>query len=352
VSAMSDGQIQRQGGGAIEEESGGRRPEAGRVYGSYLTRALLMGGLVLFVLLVWRIGPSSIGSLLWRIGWALPFVFLPYVLVIAFETLGWWFAFPSHRHPIGLYDIMRCTVAAKSVQLVMPSISQAGEFAKLDLLRTIGVNSDVGTASVVVAKTTIIIAELLFIGTGLAVSLSYIAVEPSVIASVLVGVAVMGVAVVGLLFWQRIGMFRSLIWVSRRLRVLTAFVDRHEGFLSSTDSLIKEYMDEKKRFGLSCLAFFLGWAAGVAEVWVLLSVLGLPQGTLSALVIQVWSVIVTRLTTFVPGNLGTQEAGMVAIFSLLGLTPESGMAFAILRRIRQVGWIAVGFGLFAKASRA
>lgn len=349
---MSDGQIQRQGGGAIEEESGGRRPEAGRVYGSYLTRALLMGGLVLFVLLVWRIGPSSIGSLLWRIGWALPFVFLPYVLVIAFETLGWWFAFPSHRHPIGLYDIMRCTVAAKSVQLVTPSISQAGEFAKLDLLRTIGVNSDVGTASVVVAKTTIIIAELLFIGTGLAISLSYIAVEPSVTVSVLAGVAVMGVAVVGLLFWQRIGMFRSLIWVSRRLRVLTAFVDRHEGFLSSTDSLIKEYMDEKKRFGLSCLAFFLGWAAGVAEVWVLLSVLGLPQGTLSALVIQVWSVIVTRLTTFVPGNLGTQEAGMVAIFSSLGLTPESGMAFAILRRIRQVGWIAVGFGLFAKASRA
>lgn len=349
---MSDGQIQRQGGGAIEEESGGRRPEAGRVYGSYLTRALLMGGLVLFVLLVWRIGPSSIGNLPWRIGWALPFVFLPYVLVIAFETLGWWFAFPSHRHPIGLYDIMRCTVAAKSVQLVTPSISQAGEFAKLHLLRTIGVTTDVGTASVVVAKTTIIIAELLFIGTGLAVSLSYIAVEPSVTASVLAGVAVMGVAVVGLLLWQRIGMFRSLIWVSRRLKVLTAFVDRHEGFLSSIDSLIKEYMDEKKRFCLSCLAFFLGWAAGVAEVWVLLSVLGLPQGTLSALVIQVWSVIVTRLTTFVPGNLGTQEAGMVAFFSLLGLTPESGMAFAILRRIRQVGWIAVGFGLFAKASRA
>ncbi|MGH8614016.1 MAG: hypothetical protein ACREYF_18815, partial [Gammaproteobacteria bacterium] len=58
-----------------------------------------------------------------------------------------------------------------------------------------------------------------------------------------------------------------------------------------------------------------------------------------------------RLTTFVPGNLGTLEAGLVAVFSFLGLTPESGMAFALLRRIRQIGWIAGGFSLLAKMSR-
>ena len=321
------------------------------VYGSYLTRGLLIGGLVLFVFLVWRIGPTSIGGLLRKVGWGLPLVFVPYGSVIAFETLGWWFAFPSNRHPIGLHDLMRCTVAAKAVQLVTPSISQAGEFAKIHLLLRAGVNSDVGTASVVVAKTTITIAELLFMGTGLAVALSYVAVEPAVATSVIVGIFVMGSAVVGLLLWQRSGMFRSLIWVSRRLRVLTAFVDRHEGFLSSTDSLVKEYLDERKRFALSCLGFFLGWAAAIVEVWAFLSILGLPHDLLSALVVQVWSVIVTRLTAFVPGTLGTQEVGIVAIFSFLGLTPESGMSFALHLRIRQIGWIAGGFALLAKKSR-
>jgi len=219
---MTERQVRTQAVGTIEEGSGARRLEPRGVYGSYLTRGLLIGGLVLFVVLVWRIGPSSIGDLLWKVGWALPLVFVPYGLVIAFETLGWWFAFPSNPRPIGLNDILRYTVSAKAVQLVTPSISQAGEFVKIHLLRMAGVNSDVSTASVVVAKTTIT---------------------------------------------------------------------------------------------------------------------------------QVWSVIVTRLTAFVPGNLGTQEAGMVVIFSFLGLTPESGMAFALLRRIRQIGWIASGFGLLAKMSR-
>ena len=214
-----------------------------------------------------------------------------------------------------------------------------------------GVNSDVGTASVVVAKTTIIIAELLFHGDragGLPQLYRGQASRHRVRAG---GVAVMGVAVVGLLLWHLIGMFRSLIWVSRRFRVLTAFVDRHEGFLSSTDSLIKKYMDNKQLSAVLSRVFLGLGRAGSGRVG-LAECPRTTSGTLSALVIQVWSVIVTRLTASVQGNLGTQEAGMVAIFSLLGLTPESGMAFALLRRIRQVGGTAVGFGLFAKASRA
>lgn len=228
---MTERQVRTQAVGTIEEGSGARRLEPRGVYGSYLTRGLLIGGLVLFVVLVWRIGPSSIGDLLWKVGLALPLVFVPYGLVIAFETLGWWFAFPSNPRPIGLNDILRYTVSAKAVQLVTPSISQAGEFAKIHLLRTAGVNSDVSTASVVVAKTTITIAELLFMGTGLAVALSFMVVEPVITTSVIVGIVVMGSAVVGLLLWQRSGMFRSLIWVSRRLSVLTTFRRSAQRFL-------------------------------------------------------------------------------------------------------------------------
>jgi hypothetical protein len=80
--------------------------------------------------------------------------------------------------------------------------------------------------------------------------------------------------------------------------------------------------------------------------------LELPHDLLSALVVQVWLVIVTRLTAFVPANLGTHEAGIVVIFAFLGLAPESAMVFALLRRVRQIGWIAAGLGLLAKVPRA
>jgi uncharacterized protein (TIRG00374 family) len=104
--------------------------------------------------------------------------------------------------------------------------------------------------------------------------------------------------------------------------------------------MIQEHLVEKRRFARPCSWFFTGWAVGIAEVWVVLGVLGLPVDAGSAVFIQVWSVVVTRLTTFIPGNVGVQEAGTVMTFSFLGLSAESAMAFAVLRRVRQLAWIA------------
>jgi uncharacterized protein (TIRG00374 family) len=317
-----------------------------------LTRVPLIGGLALFAILVWRVGPDLIGGLLLKVGWALPFVFLPHACVTTLEASGWWFTFSQHGCPIRFVDILRFSVAAKAVQLVTPSISQAGELVKIHLLRLTGVRGDISTASVVAAKTMITISELLFIGTGLVVALSYVTIEPLLATSVGIGILMMGLFVAGLLVWQRIGFFRPLIWASRRLSVLKKFMARHEAFLSSTDSILKAYLCDRRRCCLSCLAYFLGWVAGVIEAWVFLSMLELPHDLLSALVVQVWLVIVTRLTAFVPANLGTHEAGIVVIFAFLGLAPESAMVFALLRRVRQIGWIAAGLGLLAKVPRA
>ena len=320
------------------------------VYGTHLTRWFLVGGLLLFLVLLWRVGLGSIGQLLWKVGWTIPMVFVPYTLVIGCEALGWWFAFPSSQL-LRFYDLVRLTVATKAVQLLTPSITQAGEFIKVHLLRLNEVEVDVGAASVVIAKTAITIAELLFIGLGLTLALGYVTVEPVVAIQVALGIVVMGLGVVGVLIWQRIGLFRPLNWLGRYIGPLTTFVNRYEGLLSSIERIVRAHLDERWRFGWSCSWFFMGWAAGIVEVWVFLGVLGLPSDVQSALVIQVWSVIVTRLTTFIPGNLGAQEAGIVMIFSFLGLSPESAMAFAVLRRLRQLGWIAAGLGYLTKMSR-
>jgi glycosyltransferase 2 family protein len=156
----------------------------------------------------------------------------------------------------------------------------------------------------------------------------------------------------GILLWQRAGLFRPLIWISRRFRVLTTVFYRHKDFLSSTDSLLREYVGGGRRFSLSSLGYLLGWTAGAVEAWVFLQILDLPSDLPSALFVQVWLVVVIRLTGFVPGNLGTHEAGVVMVFSLLGFTAESAMAFALLRRIRQIVWTALGLGVLTKVPGA
>jgi uncharacterized protein (TIRG00374 family) len=112
--------------------------------------------------------------------------------------------------------------------------------------------------------------------------------------------------------------------------------------------MLRAFISERRRFGLSSLAYFLGWLAGALEAWVYLILLGLPNKPLFALLIQAWLVLVTRLTAFVPANLGTQEAGAVMIFSFLGFTADSAIAFCLLCRIRQIFWIALGLSILAK----
>jgi glycosyltransferase 2 family protein len=341
ISALADG----------EKTGIVRRPQSFAAYGTSLTRWLLAAGLLLFGLLLLRTGLGSVGQLLWKASWAFPLVFIPYALVVVCETFGWWFAFSS-THSMLFRDLMRLTIAAKGVQFLTPSIIQAGEFMKIHLLRESGVKGDVAAASVVVAKTTIMIAELLFIGLGLCLALGYAAVDPTVAASIMLGLAIMGLGIMGAILLQRAGLFRPLLWVSHRIPFITAFITRHEGFLSSTQRIIQSHLVEKKQFAWSCAWFFMGWAAGIVEVWLFLRILGLPSNIAAVLFIQVWSVIVTRLTTFIPGNLGAQEAGLVMTFSFLGLSVESAMAFAVLRRIRQLGWIAASLGCLRGMPRA
>ena len=315
-----------------------------------ITKWFLAGGLLLFALLLWKTNLEIVGELLWKASYAFPMLFIPYTLVIIFETVGWRFAFPSSRS-VQFNHLLRLTVAAKAVQFLTPSIIQAGEFMKVHLLRQSGIQVDVAAASVVVAKTTIMIAELLFIGLGLLLTLSYVAVNTGVALSVTFGLMLMALCLIGWIFLQRAGLFRPLVSVGRRIPFLRAFIERHEGFLSSTERIVQAHLDEKRRFVWSSVWFFMGWAAGIVEVWAFLKILGLPADVPSALFIQVWSLVVTRLTTFIPGNLGAQEAGTVMTFSFLGLSVESAMAFAVLRRLRQLGWIAASLGSLAKLSR-
>ncbi|MEP6959437.1 MAG: flippase-like domain-containing protein [Nitrospirota bacterium] len=318
---------------------------------SHFTRGFVVAGLALFAILVWKIGPALISDMLWGVGWKLPLVVMPHIIVTLFEASGWWFAFPDRNHPIPYRKVLEFTVAAKAIQLITPSVAQVGELLRIHLLRSAGLSTAVSTASVVAAKTNIMIAELLFMALGLALAPSLFAREKSLVLSIGIGMILMAVTVLGVVVWQRVGFFATAIWLSRRMKVLTAFFDRHEEVLVSTDNMLKQYLSEGRRFFLSCSWNFMGWLAGAIEAWVILSLLGLSHDPVEALIVQVWLAMVIRLTAFVPGNLGTQEAGVVMIFSLLGFTPESAIAFALLRRVRQLVWIAAGLGLLTHVSR-
>jgi uncharacterized membrane protein YbhN (UPF0104 family) len=86
-------------------------------------------------------------------------------------------------------------------------------------------------------------------------------------------------------------------------------------------------------------------------VALMLYFLGIPLSVTRVVVVEVVSSTVDALLFFVPGKIGTQEGSKVLAFTILGLDPAKGMSLAILRRIRELTWAAIGLVLLSRLRR-
>jgi glycosyltransferase 2 family protein len=91
----------------------------------------------------------------------------------------------------------------------------------------------------------------------------------------------------------------------------------------------------------------LGWLAERVEVYVLLKLLQLSATAAVAIGIAALSSAVRAASFVIPASLGIQEGGNIFIFSSFGLLADAAMAFSILRRMRELGWSAIGFLLLS-----
>src|SRR3989442_15477411 len=76
----------------------------------------------------------------------------------------------------------------------------------------------------------------------------------------------------------------------------------------------------------------LGWLASAAEVWVVLRLLGTSISQTDALIVEGLAQPIRATSILVPGAVGTQEGGGVALCSWLGIPPATGLALWLVRR--------------------
>ena len=68
---------------------------------------------------------------------------------------------------------------------------------------------------------------------------------------------------------------------------------------------------------------------------------------MTATVIEAFGTGIRFATFLIPGSLGVLEGGYAATFAALGLGGTMGVSFSLVRRLREIVWVAVGLVAFA-----
>lgn len=294
-------------------------------------------GLAAVAALGWLAGPGAVTAALLDVGWGVVLIIAQEIVAHVLNALGWRFAF-ARKHAAGLRfpELVRLRVAGDAVNYLTPSATIAGEIARAAMLRG-RCAADVAAASIVVAKTAQTLAQGFVIGAGVvALGARLSPGRPAI--SVLIGSAVAIAGTVLLLMSTRRG--RSLAarawpWLAAIGRRLGEFVRCHPG-----------------RAALSTLMFVLAYAWGAFEAYWICRFLHLPVTISTALAIEVLSITVDGMLFGVPAKLGTQEGGKMAVFAALGLPVSLGLAFGVVRHVRELTWAAVGVYLSSAALRS
>jgi glycosyltransferase 2 family protein len=303
----------------------------------------LLAGLALFGWYLSRADLRSVGESLARLGWLAPLVLVPYLFVYGADCLGWKFSFPPETK-VSFWTLFRIRWAGEAVNNVVPSAYVGGEAVKVYLLRKHGVPAGPGTSAAVVSKTAQTLAQVLTIVLASIAFLQIAGDKPGLRTGMSL-VLIAGLAVMAGLFWiQRRGIFGTALSVAKVLRLKLAFLDqRREKILGVDQAIIGFYRHHRPRFYASTGFYLAGWLIDTLEIYLVAHLLGMPITWSQALAVEAFIGVAKVLGMWVPGSLGIQESGIIMLCRLAGLPDTLGVAYAILRRAREVIFAIIGW---------
>jgi hypothetical protein len=308
---------------------------------------IFAAGAIVFAILVRQAGLAGLLIALRRTGW----VFVPIVGVwgityltntIAWEQLIRASAHGAHargRRAIPFLRAYAISVASFAINYVTPFVALGGEpFRIASAAQWIGTPRAAG--SVVSFRVAHTLGQVIF--WLMAVPVALVLLPRSPITTIVLAVATLLLLVTAAIL---LSLFRRG-FVVRALDTLRRFAPRLErarATLEHVDSQMTVLTDgERPRLIAAVVAEVAGRCVAMLEFLLIARAMGLHIGYPTAFLIGAFSQLAIVLTIFMPFELGSREGGLYVIFRLLGLPPALGVYTAIVTRLRELIWIAIG----------
>jgi len=313
----------------------------------YLNFLFWIIGAVLFIWAVHKVDLSSVKQGLFAIGVGIIPILLAALSVSIMGSIAWKYTFiPRETRNLKFWQLWKIRQVGEAFNLITPLGTLGGEPVKAQLLkRQYSISLKQGIASQVIQRTTTLMALVLFLTCGMILIYQNTLISISFKQISLQALVIFSTLILLFLLFQVTGILNLLASGLRYLpeAKLLNFVCHQLEHLSHNIS--GYYRRFPKRCMSSIFFAFMGWIIGVIELYVTLYFLGLSLSISEFWIIESLSQLVRSASFFIPLSIGAQETGLVLIFGSMGLSADLGLTVSIVRRIKELVWVAVGLYL-------
>lgn len=289
-------------------------------------------GVAVVLYVVTHVGWGAVVSAAVGVGWS-GFAALCLYGLALFLLLGLaWYVLLSDQSPTPLWVLIWARMVRDATAEVLP-ISQLGGIvlgARAALVQ--GVATPLAFASMVVDVTTEFLAQVAYIGLGIA--LLYISAPRTPMAVSLSTISLIGLVLAavaaGVLFALQVHGHRLTGKLAARL--LPAAVAPLAAVTAKLDAIYRS----PARVALSCALHLAAWIASAIGTWIAFRLIGVRLAVISAVAIESFVYAARTAAAFVPSALGVQEAAYVLLTPLFGVGAEFGLAVSLLKRARDI----------------
>ncbi len=313
----------------------------------WLHLALVVAGVALLLALVRSIGAERLAAELRRLGAAFFGVVALELLLDGCNTLGWRRLLPTR---VPLWRLYWIRAAGTAVNQLTPTATLGGEIVKALLLRP-RVPAGEAAASIVAAKLSFAIAQMLLVLCGLAAVLARLDGQPTLRAGLVLATALTCAGVGGFLLLQRRGALSGPLGALARRGFAGEWMRRLHARAADVDErLAALHREQPGAFAASIAWHFVAQLVGTMQLWFILRALAVPAGFITCLALEAFALVIDSALFFVPARIGVQEGGRVLVFTALGLSAATGLAVALVVRLDQLVVAAAGLLAYAYLS--
>ena len=289
-------------------------------------------GVLLAAGLVAAYGAEPILRAVQAVGWGVVPVTLVRIAEAAGAGLCWWILLRDRTARLLIACVLLRWVR-ESINVLLPVAQVGGEVAGARLLTFYSVPGSLSAATVLVDLLAQTVTQFVFTLIGLALLVS-IGGADAMVRWVALGLAVMAPALVGFFVAQRYGGVRVLQNVVAKF-AKTPHWAALGGLGALNERLIEIYRRPGPLMAVLILHFAI-WFFGVLDVWFALRFMGHPVSYGTALVIESLGQAVRGAAFVVPGAIGVQEGGFVALCAVFGIPAPTAVALSLIKRFPEI----------------